>query len=433
MHHLNANHIKSFLFQSIDSLLKSKEKFLFNPDKAFSRVQKISFRDTMLYPMIVHSESTPVEMLDFFPESDMPSAPALSYRRDQIKVEAFETLFSRFTSHILGDQLFHGMRLIACDGSRLSMPYNPKDELSYVKNNKGHKGFNQLHLNTCYDLLNDCYTDAVIQGYYSMDEQQAFCQMMKRYKLDTSALFIADRGYFSYNVLAHAFDKDHFFLIRAKSSIENSLFPDFDGLKDLDSFDVTDEINIVRRRTKESKALRNSHFIPKNRTYDFITSGDNQTDTFRVRLLKFPVSETSTEYIVTNLPEDQFPQDVIKKLYRMRWGIETSFRFLKYADGLLHIHSLKETHIYQEIFAKLTTYNFCSAVNRSIEDVESVKENKYKYVYNKSYLIKICVRFLKGKIKDPKSLIRRKKEAKRDERQSKRDRQQRRIAPLQGR
>lgn len=45
-------------------------------------------------------------------------------------------------------------------------------------------------------------------------------------------------------------------------------------------------------------------------------------------------------------------------MYAMRWGIETSFRELKYSVTLLHLHSKKVDFIYQEVFAKLIMYNF---------------------------------------------------------------------------
>lgn len=57
--------------------------------------------------------------------------------------------------------------------------------------------------------------------------------------------------------------------------------------------------------------------------------------------------------------KDAFPIQEIKHLYAMRWGIETSFRELKYSVTLLHLHSKKVDFIYQEVFAKLIMYNFC--------------------------------------------------------------------------
>ena len=124
--------IKKTLLDSVDQLLSDKAKYLKNSEKAFSRTQKITFRDSMIFPMITASESTAVEMLDYFPVSKLPSQAAMSYRRDQIKLLVFKDLFSSFTSKISHGKTFRGMRPLACDGTRLNTPYNPKDEDSFV-------------------------------------------------------------------------------------------------------------------------------------------------------------------------------------------------------------------------------------------------------------------------------------------------------------
>ena len=77
--------------------------------------------------------------------------------------------------------------------------------------------------------------------------------------------------------------------------------------------------------------------------------------TFRV--VKLKTAEDSFEYIITNLPHS-FDIDDIRACYHWRWGIETSFRYLKHAAGLLHFHSKKPELIKQEIYARLTVYNF---------------------------------------------------------------------------
>ena len=74
-------------------------------------------------------------------------------------------------------------------------------------------------------------------------------------------------------------------------------------------------------------------------------------------------------------------------MYSMRWGIETSFRTLKYSVGLLYFHSKKAELILQEIFANLTIYNFTQLI-ASI----SIRKNgkKYKYQVNISVAVNIC-------------------------------------------
>lgn len=45
------------------------------------------------------------------------------------------------------------------------------------------------------------------------------------------------------------------------------------------------------------------------------------------------------ETVLTNLDGQIYPPQKLKELYAGRWGIETSFRDLKYTLGMLHFHS----------------------------------------------------------------------------------------------
>ncbi len=57
---------------------------------------------------------------------------------------------------------------------------------------------------------------------------------------------------------------------------------------------------------------------------------------------------------------------MIKELYHLRWGVETSFRELKYTIDLVHFHCKKRNYIEQEAWARLIVYNFCEAITRHI-------------------------------------------------------------------
>ncbi len=404
MKNYTAKAIKNCLFDSIDQLLEHRDIYLDNPKKDFVRTQKISFRDTMLFPMLTSAESVPSELLDFFPEIVLPSQPAMNYRRNQIKVCAFQDLFKNFTAKLPQNETFRGMRLIACDGTRLGTPFNPEDSDSFVECIEGRRGFNQYHLNTFYDALNDVFLDAVIQNYHSMDEKLAFCEMLDRFPKDQASIITADRGYSSYNVLDHAMRSGHHFVFRLQASMGRNLFHCTDDELDRNTFDIEDDIHIGRIRTKEAKNLRNYHFLSTTKKYDHIPYGSNAIDCYRLRLVKFELSSGNEEYLVTNLPKAQFSFDDIQEIYHLRWNIETSFRFLKYPAGMIHSHSLKQSFIFQEIFAKLVFYNFCSAVRRSISVIKAGKK-KHTYVIEISYMFKVCMKFLKNKVKDAESLI----------------------------
>ena len=71
------------------------------------------------------------------------------------------------------------------------------------------------------------------------------------------------------------------------------------------------------------------------------------------RIVRFSIADGSFECIVTNLPSEEFPPQRIKLLYYARWGIEGSFRKLKYTIGLSNFHAYKPDYIKQEIWTKL--------------------------------------------------------------------------------
>lgn len=85
-----------------------------------------------------------------------------------------------------------------------------------------------------------------------------------------------------------------------------------------------------------------------------------------LRVVRFPISDNEYECILTNLPDNEFSIDEIKELYALRWGIETSFRELKYAVGLACFHSKKREYIIQEIWARLILYYFFGRMKTSV-------------------------------------------------------------------
>jgi len=71
----------------------------------------------------------------------------------------------------------------------------------------------------------------------------------------------------------------------------------------------------------------------------------------KFRIVRFKISDTTYEMLFINLPGNEFPAKVLKELYKIRWGIENSFKELKYDVGLAGIHSKKQDFLLQEILA----------------------------------------------------------------------------------
>ena len=398
---------RQILFSAISSLFDRRKDFLSNPGSDFTRVKKISFEQTILFPMVAGSEDTATELIDFFPEGKVPFPSAMIQRRNQVKLEAFKTLFQEFTTQIPIRNTFQGFQLACFDGTRSNLPYHPADKETYIQCIEDRKGINQMHINCLYDPLNDVFLDAELQGIHQMDEKDAFCIVLERQKYNDKKrrrIYLADRGFASFNVCAHAIHNGQLFLLRTPVSFAQALCADHKEWMDKPFFDEELSVHIGRCKTKKNLALENYHYINRRRRYDFIEPGSQETDLLQLRILKFPIAEDSYEYIVTNLPKYGFSESTIKELYNLRWNEELAFRHLKYAGNLVHIHSLKKEHLIQEIYGKLAMYNFSAFMAAVIGKIRK-KTDMYTYVLNHTQGQKICIRFLKGKIKDPVELI----------------------------
>ena len=132
MPHISQEKPKQLLFSTIDSLFERKDEFLTNPQSDFTRTKKISFHQTILFPMLAGSDNAATELVNFFEEEKLPMPSAMVQRRSQVRSEAFKELFYSFSNAIPAPKKFQGYQIVACDGSRINLPYNPSDKDSFI-------------------------------------------------------------------------------------------------------------------------------------------------------------------------------------------------------------------------------------------------------------------------------------------------------------
>lgn len=255
---------------------------------------------------------------------------AISQRRAQISPETFRDVFQRFNVSCEDSGNFRGYRLLAVDGTSVNISRNPKAP-SFVQNESAPNGYNQLHLNPLYDLCNKIFYDALIQPEPQKDEIGALIEMIKRNHFSEKTIIIADRGYESYNVMAHLLEKPNTdFLIRIKQN--HSAMQE---VVRLPMFELDCEIGftITTTQTKEDKEKRYIFLqVPKKSKpgaktrrgrWDFPSPYQ-----MKLRIVRFQLETGEFETIATSLPRT-FTLEDIRELYHLRWGIETSFRDLK--------------------------------------------------------------------------------------------------------
>lgn len=155
----HANKMKSYLLEIIKEMCSNPQKFATLKKGSFTRQQKSQFETLIRFILSLGSNSLGHEIGEFFEYSEgFPTASAFVQQRKKMSHTAFKHLFHMFnTRRNISPALFKGYRLLAIDGSDLSLPYNPKED-NVVKNNH----LSTLHLNAAFDVETKQLVDAIV-------------------------------------------------------------------------------------------------------------------------------------------------------------------------------------------------------------------------------------------------------------------------------
>lgn len=336
------------------------------------------------------------------------TASAFVQQRNKIPFGVFEDVFEYFNVNCNDVKKYKGYRVLAIDGTTVNMARNPKSE-SFVQSAGNPKGYNQLHVNPLYDVLNKTYIHCIVQPQPQTDEVGCLAFYLSWYDFEEKTLIVADRGYESYNTFAHFLEHPNVdFLIRVKQNRtamrEISKLP----MKELDvdiSFTITttqtnvDKENgyiFVQKRSNEDKVYSSK---TKAGRWDFPSPYP-----MKLRVVRVLLDTGEYETLVTSLPRSFTPVE-IKELYHARWGIETSFRELKYGIGLVNLHGKKDDFVKQEIFSAMLMMNFCNRIINEIV-IEQKQDNIHEYKVNTKMAMYLCRQFFRTKDANEKKLIR---------------------------
>ena len=400
--------VRKKLDAAIDQLCEVSWMFSERPGKDFVRNRKLPLRKVISFLLAMEGGTLTKELLKHFGYSvKTVSSSAFVQQRGKLNSSALPSLFDLFVQKTDSPKLYKDLRLIAADGSDIQIPRNTTHSDSYFPGTNGQSPYNLLHLDVMYDLLQHTYIDATVTGKQVFNEQRNLCTMVDRSQW-RNALIIADRGYEGYNLMAHIQEKGWNFLIRIKDKGSKAGIVRGLELPDSETFDVPVDLKLTTQQTKEAKALcknRNQYrFIPSSCSFDYLPKTNCKDDpllfyTLPFRVVRFKIADDAYETVVTNLNANDFPPEELKKLYNMRWGIETAFRQLKYTVGLLHFHAKKVEYIYQEIFARLIMYNFSELVTSHVIIQNADCKLAYKASFSDAVLV--CRQFFLDNVSPP--------------------------------
>lgn len=382
--------IKNLLYAAIDFVASSASDYAENPSKDFSRCRKLPAGRLIRFLISEGSSTTKNELLDFFGmDAQIPSSSAFFQQRQKLKPDALKKVMDVFAESVISRGNAHPKyRFIAADGSTATFfsreKYSPHEDY-FTSPGISMKGAYSIHINAFFDLDSHIYTDAILQPVHKKDEFKAFCTLVDRHPVfhGSRNVYIGDRGYCSYNNMAHVMENGQYFLFRTKDITQKGLVGKF-AFPDEDDFDMAVDVALVRSHSRKidcGNAYR--RFIDQATSFDYLEYGSEDIYPISFRVVRLRISDDSYECFVTNLPADEFPPGRLKKLYFARWGIESSFRKLKYTIGLSNFHSYKPALVMQEIWARIIAYNLTeSMINETI-----VKEGKRKYSYKINFSV----------------------------------------------
>ena len=389
--------LRKKLYSVIEGLSVSLDGLVRNPGKDFVRTRKLPFAQMMKLLVNIGGGSLGSELLEANGFStETPTVSAFVQQRQKILPLAVYEMFRKFTASLDMEKTYRGYKILAVDGSHLAIAPDNSDAKNFFQRKDGGKGYSMLHLNALYDVLNNVYVDAEIQNAREQNEFRALTDMAKRAITDSKTIILADRGYESYNIFANIQSIGANFIIRAKDLGSRGGILSAAKLPSSDEFDIVVTKILSRKYTKNCEMYPQTYrHLRKDTTFDMLSHGSEEEYIMTFRALRFKNADNSYECVITNLPKSEFSDTTIKEIYRLRWGIETSFRWLKHTIGLTHFHSKNRDSIKQEIYARMTMFNFAQQIVNCVEseDVSPIK-NKYRHRINFAVAVCICRHFI---------------------------------------
>ncbi|RKR84099.1 DDE family transposase [Mucilaginibacter gracilis] len=312
------NDLKNFI---TESATQTELRELFTHSKTdFSRDRKLGFERLVLLLINFFRKSYSVEIAEFYNWLDIDdlivSKSAFCQQRMKIKDLFFaclnEVLVQSFYEHYRQDiKRWNGMRVIAVDGSIINLiHYDEVINHFGTQSNKSEKKFPMGQALAAYDILNGI---AIRTELYpvKISEQRMAQQWVQYYESDM--LLIYDRGYpgFISFYLHQNKEQPQPFIMRCPLRFTYEI-------RDFVSSDNNDTIVAFRANKYSSDELYKHGFV--------VPFGS----TINVRLIKVILDDGTIEVLATNLfNKKDYPQEIFKELYFMRWGIETSFSAIK--------------------------------------------------------------------------------------------------------
>ena len=348
--------------------------------KDFTRNRKLPFTSLVLLITKLCKKTLSIELEKFF--EDMGSTLNCSvsaFTQQRLKLQP---VFFYYWNMILCSSYYfyygsavkrwNGYRIIAVDGSNISLVNNAALNKYFGGQSNQNGSFVQAKTLYHYDVLNELIVLPQIKPYRYGELNMAYDAIDKT---EEDMLLIYDRNFSNYKMVAlHLWqEKERKFVIRAKENI--NLIKAFIESKE------TSSIVTMESTPSSIEGLKKSGFMTDKNTR------------LTVRLVRVELDK-SVEVLITNLwEEDRYPAELFKDLYFMWWGIETNISVQKNIVQLESFSGLTIQAVLQDFYATVMMTNLHSIL---IKDAQQTVEQTYK---KRKYPVKVNKNKSFGKLK----------------------------------
>ena len=312
-----------------------------------------------------------VNFLSFLKRKDIEqetfSKSAFVQARKKIKPEVFKHLNQRIIEEFYKDnsgvlRQFDNLRILAMDGSRLTLPFTKELEEIYGQTkNQTNTYIVQTKACVLYDLLNEICINGILSSI-DTDERTQAKQLLEH--CQANDLIIYDRGYPSFELIYEHYQKNLHFLMRMPLDFSQVV-------KDFVASGKTSQI--VEIKPGQKKSFENKPYT--------------KSSTLKIRLLRITLNSGGIEVLATSLLDSKhYGNEVFKELYFKRWKIETYYDELKNKLKIEEFSGYSNQSILQDFYSTLFVSNIQTLIeneiNEEIEKESETKNIKYQYKIN---------------------------------------------------
>ena len=339
----------------------------------FTRKRKMQFEKVVMYNLDKKGLTSKMAIEEFneIIDSGDITSPGVLKQRKKLNAQIFKDMMQNnlidfYNMDEFKDEvkLFKGYIATSVDGSDFEIPNTNATRENY-NSTKDNTSVARAHVSNCFDLLNHYILSTVI-GPETSDEREmdrTHLEEIKKMELRYPIIRIKDRGYVSLKDIYYSNKNNDKYIVRLKKS---------DFKKEISKMTTNDEIIEI---TYQYDRIR----YYKDIDPEFYELMLNNKETIKVRIVKILLSTGQVEYLITNLTQEEMNTEEINELYKLRWGIETHYHYLKESLKIETITSSIDNLINQDIYSQMFVFNLLqSFVNDAQKNIEE-EGCKYKH------------------------------------------------------